>query len=170
MGRAAGEQVQEEVDLSDTQSPEFTLPIDVVPGTDPPLFRWRHTVSTPAGPRTVDCGGPLPPSVEGAVRELIGRARQLQVFKTWVHAYLDAHKVPHHPPGTHGAAGCRIGDRMDWLVAELEAARSAASQRAAEVNNQSRQLDVLEAALAQRDKPNAVAPQGASIKKSKGAG
>lgn len=41
---------------------------------------------------------------------------KLQAFKDWVHAYLDRHGVPHHPPGTHGAEGCRIGDRMDWLM------------------------------------------------------
>ena len=57
---------------------------------------------------------------------LIARAEQLeaerdklQKFKNWVHLYLDNLSVPHHPPGTHGAEGCRIGDRMDWLVAEL---------------------------------------------------
>lgn len=48
---------------------------------------------------------------------------KLQAFKTWVHAYLDSHGVPHHPPGTHGAEGCRIGDRMDWLMAELAECR-----------------------------------------------
>jgi hypothetical protein len=42
---------------------------------------------------------------------------KLQAFKTWTHDYLDRHGVPHHPPGTHGADGCRIGDRMDWLMA-----------------------------------------------------
>lgn len=53
------------------------------------------------------------------------KAAALQRFKDWVHAYLDTHGVPHHPPGTHGAEGCRIGDRMDWVMArvvELEAA------------------------------------------------
>lgn len=49
---------------------------------------------------------------------------KLQAFKDWVHSYLDAHGVPHHPPGTHGAEGCRIGDRMDWLMARLRAAES----------------------------------------------
>lgn len=48
---------------------------------------------------------------------------KLQRFKDWVHNYLDTHGVPHHPPGTHGAEGCRIGDRMDWLMAELDHAR-----------------------------------------------
>ncbi len=44
---------------------------------------------------------------------------RLQAFKTWVHTYLDTHCVPHHPPGTHGEHGCRIGDRMDWVMAKL---------------------------------------------------
>lgn len=55
------------------------------------------------------------------VSQLRERIAKLQAFKDWVHAYLDAHGVPHHPPGTHGAAGCRIGDRMDWLMASLDA-------------------------------------------------
>lgn len=44
----------------------------------------------------------------------------LQRFKDWVHAYLDSKGVPNHPPGTHGAAGCRIGDRMDWVMKQQE--------------------------------------------------
>ena len=51
--------------------------------------------------------------------DLADRLAERQRFKDWVHAYLDSHGVPHHPPGTHGAEGCRIGDRMDWLMAEL---------------------------------------------------
>jgi NTP pyrophosphatase (non-canonical NTP hydrolase) len=49
---------------------------------------------------------------------------KLQRFKDWIHAYLDAQGVPHHPPGTHGAEGCRIGDRMDWLMDRLRKAES----------------------------------------------
>lgn len=41
---------------------------------------------------------------------------KLHAFKAWVHEYLDGQGVPHHPPGTHGAEGCRVGDRMDWLM------------------------------------------------------
>lgn len=44
----------------------------------------------------------------------------LQRFKGWTHNYLDTHGVPHHPPGAHGAQGCRIGDRMDWLMAQRD--------------------------------------------------
>jgi hypothetical protein len=58
---------------------------------------------------------------------LLARAEKAEAFKSWTHQYLDAHGVPHHPPGTHGAAGCRIGDRMDWLMAKLDAATAGAS-------------------------------------------
>lgn len=47
-------------------------------------------------------------------------SKKLQAFKDWVHSFLDTHGVPHHPPGSHGAAGCRIGDRMDWLMARVQ--------------------------------------------------
>jgi hypothetical protein len=67
--------------------------------------------------------------------QLAAQAKKLQAFKDWVHGYLDAHGVPHHPPGPHGAEGCRIGDRMDWLMAklaELKAVIQATIARAAE--------------------------------------
>ena len=120
----------------------MNLPIDVVPDTRPPRFRWRQTVGTPVGPHVADCEGSLPPSVEGAVADLITLAKQqaqeimglrrtseesalardkLQAFKDWVHAYLDRHDVPQHPPGEQGVAGCRIGDRLNWLVARERA-------------------------------------------------
>lgn len=47
----------------------------------------------------------------------IGR---LQAFKDYVHARLDAAGVPTHPDGEHSKAGCRIGDRLDIVVAALE--------------------------------------------------
>jgi hypothetical protein len=57
-----------------------------------------------------------------SLREQVAK---LQAFKDWVHAYLDTHGVPHHPPGPHGAEGCRIGDRMDWLMARVAGLESA---------------------------------------------
>lgn len=69
--------------------------------------------------------GPLRSQLTAATE----RADKLQAFKDWVHNYLDEHGVPHHPPGTHGAAGCRIGDRMDWLMAQLAALRGALTWR-----------------------------------------
>lgn len=52
---------------------------------------------------------------------LFAEAEKLQAFKDWVHKYLDDHGVPASPPGPHGAEGCRIGDRLDWLFAALRA-------------------------------------------------
>lgn len=69
-----------------------------------------------------------------ALREQVVK---LQAFKDWVHNYLDMHSVPHHPPGTHGAAGCRIGDRMDWLMAE----HAALHERLAKVVKTLREYD-----------------------------
>lgn len=73
-------------------------------------------------------------AVRGRVAELEGQVEKLRRFKDWVHDYLDRHGVPHHPPGVHGAEGCRIGDRMDWLtgrMADLERELTGADERAA---------------------------------------
>lgn len=64
---------------------------------------------------------------------LTAECDKLQAFKDWVHAYLDGHGVPHHPPGTHGAAGCRIGDRMDWLMQRHAALRAAVMTAATDI-------------------------------------
>lgn len=125
------------------------LPIDVVPGTVPPRFKWKQGISTPAGTQVVEHESSLPPTVEGAVLSLIEFAKassarlngtgstdgalqvaaKLQAFKDWVHAYLDARGVPKEfPDGEHTKCGCRIGDRMDHVFAELEALRELAAQ------------------------------------------
>lgn len=132
------------------------LPIDIVPGTTPPRFRWTQTVSTPAGAQRVPHEGALPPQIEAAVAHLITRANDLleknaalenafklmeaklelvnsnyekmRAFKDWVHSYLDARGVPaEFPEGRHTAEGCRIGDRMDHVFTELEALRKQSS-------------------------------------------
>lgn len=53
------------------------LPINMVPGSNPPLFRWRQVVDTPVGKRWIENEGMLPPSVEVAVASLIGIANRL---------------------------------------------------------------------------------------------
>ena len=53
----------------------MTLPIDLIPGTRPPRFRWRQTVTTPAGDRVVNYEGVLPPAAEEAVAQLIALAK-----------------------------------------------------------------------------------------------
>lgn len=66
------------------------LPIDVIPGTHPPRFKWKQKVSTPVGTRVVDGEGPLPPSVEQAVIDLIalaiGQSDQIEQLKKQVEA------------------------------------------------------------------------------------
>jgi hypothetical protein len=70
-------------------------------------------------------GVPIPTHEEVVAEkdaEIVGlreKVAKLQAFKDWVHKYLDDHGAPHHPPGPHGAEGCRIGDRMDWLMARI---------------------------------------------------
>lgn len=55
----------------------MNLPIDVIPNTTPPRFHWRQVVDTPIGKKTVEHEGLLPPSLEPAVLDLIGIAKQL---------------------------------------------------------------------------------------------
>ena len=50
------------------------LPIDVVPNTNPPLFRWTQVAGTTGDP-VQECEGMLPPSCETAVAALICMAK-----------------------------------------------------------------------------------------------
>lgn len=51
------------------------LPIEQIPNVIPPRFRWKQVVSTPIGTRTIEHEAELPPSLEGAVIQLIGLLR-----------------------------------------------------------------------------------------------
>lgn len=53
------------------------LPIDVVPGTSPPRFRWTYVIDTPVGKRCSTEEGNLPPSMEKAVEALVMLAKRL---------------------------------------------------------------------------------------------
>lgn len=61
---------------------------------------------------------------ERRVSEIESQRDALLAFKTWVHAYLDARGIPTHPGGPHSAEGCRIGDRLELVFAELERLRT----------------------------------------------
>lgn len=52
------------------------LPIDIIPGSRPPRFRWQQTV--PIDGRTVNHQGTLPPTVEEAVAQLIALTKSQQ--------------------------------------------------------------------------------------------
>lgn len=50
---------------------------------------------------------------------------KLAAFKLFVHKRLDDAGVPADPPGEHRDAGCRIGQRLDWVMAERDRLRDA---------------------------------------------
>ncbi len=52
------------------------LPIDVVPDSRPLSFRWQQVVHTPWGIAVQECEGPLSPSCEQAVADLVALAKQ----------------------------------------------------------------------------------------------
>lgn len=54
--------------------------------------------------------------------ELKAVVAKLQAFKDYVHQRLDAMGVPVDPESPHKAAGCRIGGRLDYVEARIEAA------------------------------------------------
>ncbi len=88
------------------------------------FLRYSDSAIPPAAPHWPttaaddSCGDHQPRPLRPDDPALV-RAERAEAFKVWVHTYLDQHDVPHHPPGTHGAEGCRIGDRLDWLFAQL---------------------------------------------------
>lgn len=49
-------------------------------------------------------------------QDLEQEAGRLQGFKAYVHARLDQDGVPTNPDGPHSKEGCRVGDRLDWLL------------------------------------------------------
>lgn len=53
----------------------MTLPIDIMPNRNPVCFRWGYRMS---GGGIQHCEGNLPPSVEGAVANLITMTKDLQ--------------------------------------------------------------------------------------------
>lgn len=67
------------------------LPIDVVPGSAPPKFRWRQTVDTLAGRQVIDHEATLPPTVEVAVVRLIGIAKQLMMENAALQGQVQGH-------------------------------------------------------------------------------
>lgn len=55
------------------------------------------------------------------------RADKLQAFKDYVHQRLDDAGIPSDPDSPHKAAGCRIGGRLDVVLARVEVAERDAS-------------------------------------------
>ena len=70
------------------------LPIELVPNTHPPLFRWKQVVETPIGSRTTEQHGYMPASLEGAVVSLINCAKQLMAENEELRRQLERPKTP----------------------------------------------------------------------------
>ncbi len=69
---------------------------------------------------------------ESRIPDLVAEVEKGRAFKAFVHAYLDAHGVPHgDPENQHQREGCRIGARLDLLLAQRDNARQAALLEAA---------------------------------------
>ena len=68
---------------------ELILPIEVIPGTDPPIFRWRQLISTPVGKQVVEHIESLPATVEVAVQRLVAVAKQLMMENTALRKQVD---------------------------------------------------------------------------------
>lgn len=65
-------------------------------------------------------GGHVFAQHDADVASLLAERDALQAFKEYCHQRMDEAGIPTHPNGKHSAAGCRIGDRFDILVARAE--------------------------------------------------
>lgn len=54
------------------------------------------------------------------VDELVRNVKKLEAFKAYVHQRLDEAGVPTDPDSQHRAEGCRIGGRLDIVLAAYE--------------------------------------------------
>jgi hypothetical protein len=61
-------------------------------------------------------------SITAKLAAALERAERAEAFKRFVHQYLDQNGVPDNPGGIHGVNGCRIGDRLDWILFRLDQA------------------------------------------------
>ncbi len=64
-------------------------------------------------------------------------------FKAYVHQRLDEAGVATRPEGPHSAQGCRVGDRLDLLVNERDAAKAALAEAQGTANQHKRTIEDL---------------------------
>lgn len=107
------------------------MPIDVVPGRSPPIFRWRQTVDTPIGKKVVEHEGALPPTAECAVATLIGIAKQLILHNQMLTGTLDmaVDRLGGQVEGRPTHSGNFL-QRIDELVADEATEKSERSEGA----------------------------------------
>jgi hypothetical protein len=66
------------------------LPIEQVPHSNPPRFRWKYVADTPNGKMVVDQEGALPPSMEVAMQRMISITKQLLLENAALHGKIKA--------------------------------------------------------------------------------
>lgn len=49
----------------------MNLPIEIIPNTNPPQFKWKQVVNTINGTAEQECSGLLPPSIDNVVKQLL---------------------------------------------------------------------------------------------------
>ena len=70
---------------------DIKLPIDVVPGTNPPVFHWTQLVDTFNGKQVMEYREALPPNVEVAVQRLVSVAKQLLMENAALRGQVQGH-------------------------------------------------------------------------------
>lgn len=68
-----------EMDIKWVKLEKMKLPIDIVPGTNPPQFKWSMIVDMPGGPKTIEFQECIPSYLEKAVETLIDITKQQQL-------------------------------------------------------------------------------------------
>lgn len=63
-------------------------------------------------------------AIKRELAALAADVEKLSAFKAFVHEFLDRNGVPTDPPGTMREEGCRVGQRLKYLVDERDAARA----------------------------------------------
>lgn len=74
------------------------LPIDLIPNTSPPRFRWRQVVNTPLGRQSVEQEGAVSASIEVALQELIVMTRTLLRENAELQGTVAAHEAKQEAP------------------------------------------------------------------------
>jgi hypothetical protein len=84
----------------------------------PGLPAWQPTAEEPQQDFYLACAESFRHAIE-----------KLQAFKDYVHRRLDEAGVPIDPDSPHRAEGCRVGGRLDVLLAAVEIGTAAAAER-----------------------------------------
>ena len=76
------------------------LPIEIIPNTNPPRFKWEQVFDATGNPRIVQCEGVFPASMESAVAALIGyaKARDAQLADAEARIHALEEEISKRPP------------------------------------------------------------------------